>query len=370
MKFNWGTIALIIALIAIIVGGVLLNSNQEAADVPTPQPTEAVARLFDGLQGTRGVRLLVRNNLTGNETVLTRDPSFQWDVTAASGANVPTENRQTDQLSVPSLINSFATLSSTDSFVPEAPLESFGLTDPAFSIVMDTDDGGVYVMHIGDANVAGNRYFAAIESNPGSGADAPTAVPTLVVPTLDPAVTPTATVEPTLAPSATPSATSTPRPTDAPSPTPEPSATPIVQLAEVATIYLVPKDAVDALLDLIGEPPFVPLPPTNTPLPPTANPFSEVDQTATANAAMQSLIDSVTATSAANTSATAAAVTPTAGADISTPEVTPAPASATSVPATATSVPATATSVPPSATSAPATATRRASATPLATATP
>jgi hypothetical protein len=336
MKFNWGTVALIIALIVIIIGGVLLNSQQQTAITPTPQPTEAVARLFEGLDGTRGVRLLIRDNLTGDSTVLTRDPSFQWAVETASGATVPTENRTVDQLTVPGLISSFAGLSSTNSFAPEAALESFGLTNPTHTIELQTDDGGVYVLHLGEKNVAGNRYFAVVESAPGSGAAAPTAVPTEVVPTFDPAVTATATTEPTLVPTAEPTATATLRPTDAPTEAPTPTATAVVNLTEAATIYLVPSDAIDALIALVGQPPYLPLPPTATPQPPTPNPFSEVDQTATAEAEMQNLIESLTATAQAAIVLTA---TPTTDAAISTPEATPAAAStaeATAAPASAT----------------------------------
>ncbi len=351
MKLNWGTVALVVALIVIIVGGVLLNSQQQAASTPTPQPTEAVVRLFDALDSTRGVRLLVRDNLTGDSTVLTRDPSFQWAVETASGATVPTENRTVDQLTVPSLISSFVSLSSTNSFAPEAALESFGLSNPTHTVELQTDDGGVYVLHIGEKNVAGNRYFAVLESTPGSGAPAPTAAPTEVVPTLDPSVAQTPTTEPTAAPTVEPTETNTPRPTDAPTETPVPTATAVVSLAEAAMIYLVPADAIDSLIALLGEPPYLPLPPTSTPLPPTANPFSEVEQTATAEAEMQSLIDMLTATADAAVILTA---TPEATAEpaVSTAEATPAAASTAE------------------ATTAPATATPRASVTPAATATP
>lgn len=333
MKLNWGTVALVIALIVIIVGGVLLNSQQQTASTPTPQPTEAVARLFEGLDGTRGVRLFIRDNATGVSTVLMRDPSFQWAVETASGATVPTENRTVDQLTVPGLISSFAGLSSTSSFAPEAALESFGLTNPTHTIELQTDDGGVYVLHLGEKNVAGNRYFAVIESTPGSGAAAPTAVPTEVVPTLDPSVTPTATTEPTAAPTVEPTATATVRPTDAPTEAPTATATAVVSLTEAATIYLVPSDAIDTLIALIGEPPYLPLPPTATPLPPTPNPFSEVEQTATAEAEMQNLIDSLTATADAAVIVTA---TPDATTDaaISTPEATPAAVSTAEATAT------------------------------------
>jgi hypothetical protein len=352
MKFNWGTVALIVALIVIIIGGVLLNSNQQTASVPTAQPTEAVVRLFEGLEGTRGVSLLIRDNRTDVSTVLTRDPSFQWEVESASGATVSTENRTVDQLTVPSLINSFAGLSSTSSFAPEAALESFGLATPIYTIELRTDDGGIYVMHVGEQNVAGNRYFVTLETTPGSGAAAPTAAPTEVVPTLDPSVTVTATTEPTAAPTTEPTATSTPRPVDAPTVTPVPSSTPVISLTDVATIYVVPTSPIDTLIALIGAPPYLPLPPTATPPPPTPNPFSEVEQTATAEAEMQNLIDMLTATADAAIVVTA---TPEATGDaaMSTPEATPAAATAA---ATATSVPAT--------------ATPRASATPAATATP
>lgn len=53
---------------------------------------------------------------------------------------------------------------------------------------------------------------------------------------------------------------------------------------ETATVYQVPNDQLDALINLLQNPPYMP-PPTSTPMPSsTPNPYSEVQQTQTAEA--------------------------------------------------------------------------------------
>ncbi len=137
---------------------------------------------------------------------------------------------------------------------------------------------------------------------------------------------------------------------------------------DVKTVYILQKDLVDNLINQINVPPYVASPtPTATPTR-TPNPYSEVEQTATAQVVQQQFFATLTATAAGTfppgTEATAevtgeataestAAVAPT-----SVPaSATPVPASATPIPPSATPVPASATLVPPSATPVPASAT-------------
>lgn len=374
MRLNRGTFIFIVALLAVIALAVVVNNNQQqTVATPTPQPTQAIVRLFPELDGARAARLEIRDNLTGNSTVLTRDPSFLWAV-AATGATVPTENRIVDQVVVPTSLTSFANLSSTESFSAD-DLASFGLAQPTHTLTLTTDDGGVYTVHIGNANLTGNRYFAAIEFTAGSGAAAPTAIPTTAVtPTLPgtqpPAATPTV-AEPTAMP--TIAATSTPRPTGAPTETPTATATAFVNLAGSQTIYLVPKDVVDALINYIISPPYLPLPTSTPTLLPTANPFSEVEQTATAAVEQTATAIPLALTSTALAQPTTdpaavstAAVTPPL---VSTAAPTDVPPTATVVAPSATPVPATATDAPASATPRPATSTPRPTNTPRPTAT-
>jgi hypothetical protein len=305
MRLNRATILLVIGLLVIIVGALLLNSAGQPAAQPTPQPTSVTVRVFPYADGTRAVRLEIRSNTTGVSTTLTRDPSFLWQV-AATGATVPTVNRIVDQVAVPGFLSSFAQLASTESFQQDQ-LSSFKLDQPSHTITMTSDDGGVYTLHIGETNLAGGRYFAIAETTAGSGAPAPTAMPTSAFTPTPEETTPTATVTATTAATAT----------QGPSPTPTATATALVNLSGMQTIYLVPKSEVDALIALIQQPPYTPLP-TATPTPfPTANPYSEVDQTATAAVQQTATMTSLMLT------ATASAPSATPEAAISTPEVTP-----------------------------------------------
>jgi hypothetical protein len=406
MRLNRGTLILAAALLVVIIAAVLFNNNQQTA-VPTatPAPTQPSVRVFTSLDAARTTNVVVRNNDDGTQTTLTRDPSFLWGVTA-TGAITATENRSVDQVSIPGYLASLANLSSNQNFTSDS-LADFGLDSPATSIVLTTDDGGTFTLHVGDANVTGNRYYVLVEQAAGTGSTPPTAVPTaLPTATVDPAlITPTATIDPalitpTIAPSVTPLPTLLP--TGAPTLPPTPTATALVNFAGQQTVYVVAKDVVDNLIRLIQQPPYLALPTaTNTPLP-TANPFSEVDQTATAAVGQTATSVAITLTAlvtpsgtpepavstpAGDTSAPAVSTaapqtaatltptpvpqgegqTPTAAATV-VPSATPVPATteptvaATAVPPTPappTSAPPTATAVPPTATPVPPTATRR-----------
>ena len=307
MRLNRGTILLAVALIAIIVITALLSSQTTSTTAtPTPAPTQETVRLFPELDGARASRLEVRNNISGVNTVLTRDPSFLWSVTA-TGASVGTENRDVDQVAVPGFLASFAQLASTQSFQTD-DIASYGLDQPTQTITMTTDDGGLYTLHVGNANLGGSRYFVIVETTPGSGAPAPTAAPTVDAAAVTPEMTPEVTVES--------EATATPTAADAEA-TAEPSVTPtpLVSLTGTQTIYLAPKTEIDEIIALIAAPPYLPLPSATPTDLPTANPFSEVDQTATA-AVQQTATSTILTLTAQPTATTEAAV--------STPEVTPA----------------------------------------------
>ncbi|MDX2136605.1 MAG: DUF4340 domain-containing protein [Chloroflexota bacterium] len=390
MRLNRGTLILAAALLVIIIAAVLVNNNQQTGTpTATPVPTQPTVRVFTSLDAARTTNVVVRNNDTGLQTTLTRDPSFLWGVTA-TGATVPTENRTVDQVAIPGLLASLANLSSNQSFTSDSPAD-FGLDSPTTSIVLTTDDGGTFTMHVGDANVTGNRYYVLVEQTAGTGATPPTAVPTLPpTATMDPAlVTPTSTdaingvptATPTVAPSVTPLPTALP--TGAATLAPTPTATALVNFTGQQTVYVVAKDVVDNLIRLIQQPPYLALPTaTNTPLP-TANPFSEVDQTATAAVGQTATSVAITLTALVTPSGTPepAVSTPavsTPGGDTSAPVVSTAVPTVALTPTplpqgegqTATSAPTTAaTVVPPSATPVPAT-TQPTAVPPTATAVP
>jgi hypothetical protein len=372
MRLNRGTLILAAALLVIIIAAVLVNNNQQTGTpTATPAPTQPTVRVFQNLDAARTTNVVVRNNDDGTQTTLTRDPSFLWGVTA-TGALTATENRTVDQVAIPGFLASLANLSSNQNFTSDS-LADFGLDSPTTSIILTTDDGGTFTLHVGDANVTGNRYYVLVEQTAGTGAAAPTAIPTLPpTATIDPllitatATTDPALITPTVAPSVTPLPTALP--TGAATIAPTPTATALVNFTGQQTVYVVAKDVVDNLIRLIQQPPYLALPTaTNTPLP-TANPFSEVDQTATAAVGQTATSVAITLTALVTPSGTPepAVSTPavsTPAGDTSAPAVSTAvpTVAATAVPQgegqTATSVPTTAATVAPSATPVPPTAT-------------
>ncbi|MCL4246728.1 MAG: DUF4340 domain-containing protein [Anaerolineae bacterium] len=302
MRLNRGTILLAIALIAIIIVALLVNNNQPDTTTPTAIPTQETVSVFSGLDSTHAVRLSVQNNTSNNGTVLERDANMQWAVTTATGSAEPTENREVDQTVIPGLLSAYAQLASPQSFDSDQ-LETYGLAIPAYTISLTTDDGTVYTTYVGKTNLSGGRYYAVVNTAPGSGA---------------PAAAPTASIEATEAPTVEPteiSAEATAAGTLEPTATPQPA----VLLSGTQTIYLLSTTDISSITALVSTPPYLPLP-TSTPTPfPTPNPYSEVEQTATAAVEQTSTAEMIMATLTAMATTTP---TSTEAPAMSTPEAT------------------------------------------------
>ncbi len=137
---------------------------------------------------------------------------------------------------------------------------------------------------------------------------------------------------------------------------------------DTKNVYVLPKDLVDGLIGQIAIPAYVASPTPTATFTATANPYSEVEQTATADAQIQQIIATMTVaaqqTAAATAGASSAEVTAEATAEATVaPSNTPVPPSATVAPSN-TPVPPTAT-VKPSNTPVPPTATVKPSNTPV-----
>ena len=120
---------------------------------------------------------------------------------------------------------------------------------------------------------------------------------------------------------------------------------------DTKTVYVLPKDLVDGLIGQIAQPAYVASPTPTVTFTATANPYSEVEQTATADAQIQQIIATMTVaaqqTAAATAGVSSSEVTAEATAE-ATLEATVAPSN-TPVPPTATVAPSS-TPVPPTAT--------------------
>lgn len=270
MRLNRNTILLALVGLIVIVAVLLINNTPASAPDETPTPSgEVSGPLFEGVDAAAITRLEVRDNWTRARTVLVKDEGGSWAIEATYSTDRATD--QTLAAEKPGLVSA---LQSVDRF-ESADLASFGLANPAYTVALTGADGVSTLLHIGDRNPAGNRYYTVLET---------TSDP---LPEID--LTEEAASESTAAVDATP----------------EPIVTlePVVTLEGAQTIYLVAQTSLTGLIDLINQPPYVPAPtatptPTNTP-----NPFSEVEMTATAQAVFESLDATATAQAAVEAAA-------------------------------------------------------------------
>lgn len=309
MRFDRGTLILLVASL-IVIGAVLLLSSQPAAAPAqtAATTTPSVGPIFPDIADVNNqgkiVRFEVVDNTTTFKVVMTKDATTNvWAVVEATNI----QQLPTDQVKAVGTMSVLASLTALDRFETDKPAD-FGLDAPKYTLTLTDSDGKTFVLKIGNQAAANPRYYAQVNE-------------------------------------------------------------------DVKTVYILQKDLVDNLINQITVPPYV-ASPTPSPSPSrTPNPYSEVEQTATAQVIQQQFFATLTATAAGTlppgaeltaeatgeaTAESTAAVAPTSVPASATPvpaSATPVPASATPVPATATPVPASATPVPPSATPVPASAT-------------
>lgn len=329
MKLNRGTIGLILISLIIIVGAVLLNnSNVIAPAAETLTPTiESAGPLFPGIDQNAVVQYTARDNNTGAFTRVTKDTASLWSVDATNGTD-----REVDQVTAVGTMGVLASLAATQSFSAD-DLASFGLDTPDQTLTLSLADGTVYTLYVGNPNPNSTRYYVAVaQANGVAPTPRPAGAALDVMPEMTLVSEMTLEVMPesmlestaempsetTLASEMTPEAMPEIVPAAEVTLVPEATLEPVI-LSGTQTIYLVPNNLVNNLINLIASPPYVAAP---TPLPPgtaTPNPYSEVQQTATSQALFDMLVQTATA-SAINQAATASAeATDFVSAPISTP---------------------------------------------------
>ncbi|NWF69580.1 MAG: DUF4340 domain-containing protein [Chloroflexi bacterium] len=162
MRLNRGTIALIV-LSLVVLGAIALFNNQQA----TPTATATLAPtgtsqgpVFSGIDTSTVNRFEVRDNSSGQGTVLTRDAALVW---AISETTVP-DTRAVDQARINIQLGNFVNLLATDRF--SANLADFGLESPAYSISITRLDGTVHTVRVGNLNPGGSRYYVLADGQP------------------------------------------------------------------------------------------------------------------------------------------------------------------------------------------------------------
>lgn len=182
MRLNRGTIVLVVALIVVIAAVLLLNNNQAAApggEVTGTAVSEAVA-LFAGVNESTLTRLEVRDNTTGERTILLKqDVDSPWVIEEGvvgreepmTGGEVLTtgdaESNTADAAEVASLIGLLSNLESADAFESEQ-LADFGLAEPQYTVFATTSESAVYTMHVGAQSPTNPRRYVIVEQIAGA----------------------------------------------------------------------------------------------------------------------------------------------------------------------------------------------------------
>ena len=188
------------------------------------------------------ISVAVRDNTTGEFTRVSREPGADWQVTGPQDL----AEHEIDQSKATDAINNVVLLTSDSSFEAES-LADFGLDQPDYTIEIDNGGDALDVILVGNRNPSGNRYYVITRQ-----------------------------IEATGITEATEEATQEPQ-------------------TGGGTIQLVNQTTLQALIDLVAKPPYVPTAtPTVTPTA-TLNPLSEV-QMATATAeALPAIIEGIQA---------------------------------------------------------------------------
>ena len=160
MRLNRGTVLLLAFSLVVIIAVLLLTINQATApgeDSPAIDAEATPVVLFPGVDESSIARLEIRDDLTGQRTVLLRSSEGQWsmDPPDPSGAQV-------DQAQVSGLATTLFALESQESFEAD-DLAQYGMDQPLYSVYTVADDGAIHVMHIGNQNPAGSRFYAVVE---------------------------------------------------------------------------------------------------------------------------------------------------------------------------------------------------------------
>ncbi|MEZ4669680.1 MAG: DUF4340 domain-containing protein [Anaerolineae bacterium] len=290
MRFNRGTLGLIVVSIVVIAAVLLFNNQQASAPSAAATATGAPGSgpLFPDISDVNNqskiVRFEVVDTTANSKVVMTKDEAGVWTVADATN----TQALATDQTKAVGTMSVLASLAAVDRFETDK-LADFGLDAPKYTMTLTDSDGKTYAVKVGNKAAANPRYYVLVNDD----------VKTVFLVTKD-------LVDGLIGQIANPAYVASPTPTATATKTPNPYS----EVEQTATAEVELQNLFATL---------------------TATVQSEATAEATSEAAAQE-------------AATFTPVPPTATAQ---------PASATPVPPTATPVPATATTVKPSATPSP-----------------
>lgn len=249
MRFNRGTLTLLLASVIVIVAVLVVNNNQANAPAAETPAAENSGPLFPDLTADKLVSVAVKNTDSGDFIDIARDTNDNtvWTVTGPADS----ADRTVDQTAAGQAITDTVGLAADSGFDVDN-LADFGLDNPSYIIELDTGETTLNIIYVGSKNPTGNRYYVMTRN-------------------LDVA----------------PQTTSTPSGPD---------------LAGGKTVLLVNNTTLEKVTNLITTPPFEPLPTATATPTATLNPMSEVEMataTAAANATatveMQSALETITA---------------------------------------------------------------------------
>ena len=212
------------------------NDRKKSNPTTTPTPAQYIFTLDSATVAS----LKITDNVNGKSVMVARDVTGQWTL-------VDPQAEYTDVASVESAVSQLASLRVTSSLPTSNNLAEYGLDQPAYTIMVNVNDGGQLLAQVGSTTATSSGYYVLV---PGGvpqivakyGLDAvlklllnpPIATPT-IAPTVPGAIEPAVVTTATLA---IPTSTyiPLPAPTDTPAPastatlppatsTPEPQAT-------------------------------------------------------------------------------------------------------------------------------------------------
>ncbi len=174
MRMSRGTIGLVVALILVIAAVLLLNNNPATAPGEnTPVATNVPVALLPGVNDISLARMEVRDNTTGQRTVLSKsDVDSPWSIEGGEGSagavdSTGGDSQPADAAQIAPIVGLLSTLQSAEGFESEQ-LGDYGLRNPQFTILVTTYEGAVFLMHIGSQSPTNPRYYVIVEQASGA----------------------------------------------------------------------------------------------------------------------------------------------------------------------------------------------------------
>lgn len=161
MRFNRGTLILIVASV-IVIGAVWLLSNQPGGltvsnSTPTAT-TQAAGPLFPDISSTDSQSKLVRfeivNTTDNSKVVMTKDAASVWTVSEATNP----QQLATDQTKAVGMMSNLASLSALEKFETDK-LADYGLDKPKYTMTLTDSDNKTYAVKVGNKAVTTPRYY-------------------------------------------------------------------------------------------------------------------------------------------------------------------------------------------------------------------